>query len=153
MVIETYLINLNFNRNMKKLIFALAILTMVSCSTKPKVNYPYAFVDTKSELVGNNENKMELYVISGNPNLDTLKMFCTEKKESMNSGVFHYIVFFDSKENAVFPNNPMTAFYGVDEKPQKHIKAYFEYNVMNGYCKLNVYETNSWESTATVIDL
>lgn len=71
----------------------------------------------------------------------------------MTDGTFHYIVFFDAKDNATFPNNPMTAFYGIDEEPQKHIKAYYEYNRLNGYSKLHVYETNSWESIATTYDL
>lgn len=138
---------------MKKTIYFLTTLTVVSCSTSPKINYPYTFIDTKTEKGGDYENSMELYTISDKPNIDTLKMFCAEKKESFSSGAFHYIVFFDSKDNASFPNNPFTAFYGIDEKPMKHIKAYYTYNKVNGYSKLNVYEKNSYESSATVIDL
>jgi len=108
---------------------------------------------SKTEAAGNNMNKMELFTTPDNLNIDTLKMFCKDKKGDMTSGTFHYLVFFDSKGNAVFPNNPMTAFYGMDEEPQKHIRAYYEYNRLNGYSKLHVYETNSWESKATTFDL
>ncbi|MCZ2129308.1 MAG: hypothetical protein LC109_03475 [Bacteroidia bacterium] len=138
---------------MKRLFYTLAIWIIASCSSSPSINYPYTYLDSKSEKAGTHVNTMELYTISNNPNIDTLKMFCNEKKSKISSGAFHYIVFFDSKENAVFPNNPITAFYGVDEKPMKHIKAYYQYNKINGYSKLHVYEKNSFESSATIIDL
>jgi cephalosporin-C deacetylase-like acetyl esterase len=138
---------------MKKLLYALTLLTIVSCSTSPKVDYPYSKINAKTETAGNNTNTMELYTTPETMNLDTLKMFCKEKKDNMSTGAFHYLVFFDSKDNAVFPNNPMTAFYGIEEEPQKHIRAYFVYNRLNGYSKLNVYETNSWESKASTFDI
>jgi len=96
---------------------------------------------------------MELYTVENEINIDTLKMFCLEKKNDFTNGVFHYIIFFDQKENAVFPSNPFTALYGTDENTMKHIKAYYEYNRMNGYSQLNVFEKNSFESPATTIKL
>lgn len=96
---------------------------------------------------------MQLYTITNDINIDTLKMFCIEKKDDFTKGVFHYIVFFDSKENAVFPSNPFTAFYGTDENAMKHIKAYYEFNRLNGYSELRIYEKNSFESPATTIKL
>ncbi len=126
---------------------------MVACSTKTNTKFPFAFIDSKSETVGDNINSMELYVIPENFSTDTLKMFCQSKKESFNNGTFHYVVFFDNKENAVFPNNPLTAFYGMDEEPQKHIKAYYLYNKKNGFSKLYIYDTNSWEGKADITEL
>jgi hypothetical protein len=101
------------------------------------------------------ENEMELYTTPDTMNLDTLKMFCIEKKDEWSSEdkLFHYLVFFDSKDNAVFPNNPMTAFYGIEEEPKIHIRAYYEYNRVNGYSKLTFYEENSWESSPITFDL
>jgi len=138
---------------MRKLFYLFALLLTISCSDTPKINYPYTFVDTKSETSGATENFMELYTITNDINIDTLKMFCLEKKNGFNDGAFHYIVFFDSKDNAVFPSNPFTSFYGTDENVMKHIKAYYEYNRMNGYSELRVYEKNSFESPATTIKL
>lgn len=125
-------------------------MTMVACSSKPEINYPYIHIDKKMEE-GN--NTMELYTIQKTIDIDTLKMFCLDKKTKFSGGTFYYIVFFDSKENAVFPNNPFTAFYGMDEEPQKHIKAYYEYNSVNGFSELKVYDLNSWESKPKIIKL
>lgn len=116
-----------------------------------KPDFPFEYVDSKSESGG--DNKMDLYAYSGTINTDSLKLFCKEQKGKYTNGVFYYLVIFDSKENASFPNNPMTAFYGMDEEPQKHIRAYYTYNRLNGYSKLNNYEKNSWESSAEVIDI
>lgn len=123
---------------------------MIACTSKSKIDYPYSFIEKKIE---NNGNTMELYTVQSTVNIDTLKMFCLEKKESFSGGTFYYVVFFDSKENAVFPNHPFTAFYGIDEEPQKHIKAYYEYNNLNDFSELKVYESNSWKSKAEIIKL
>ncbi|MCZ8021402.1 MAG: hypothetical protein O9294_06540 [Cytophagales bacterium] len=138
---------------MKKPLYLLLILIIASCSNISKVQYPYTKIESKTEIVGNNTNTMELYSTPNTLNLDTLKMFCKERRDNISSRTFYYLVFFDSKDNAVFPNNPLTALYGTDEKAQKHIRAYFEYNSLNGYSKLHVYETNSWESKKTTFDL
>jgi len=138
---------------MRKLFYLFALLLTFSCSETPKVDYPYDFIDAKSETSGSVENTMELYTVPNEINVDTLKMFCLEKKNSFTEGAFHYIVFFDTKENAIFPSNPFTAFYGTDENAMKHIKAYYEYNRLNGYSELRVYEKNSFESSATTFKL
>ena len=137
---------------MKKIIYTLTLLIFIACSSKPEVKYPYSFIDKKTEG-GSENNKMELYTITAKPSLDTLKMFCSEKKENYYSGTFLYIVFFDRKQNAVFPNNPFTAFYGMDEEPLIHIKAYYEYNSLNGYSQLKIYDSNAWQGKALNIKI
>ena len=136
-------------------IFSLLLLAF-SCSTnndEKAEKFPYQFVNSKTEIVGNNQNKMDLFVHSGDMNIDTLTAFCKSQKNKFKTGTFYYVVIFDSKENAVFPNNPLTAEYGMDEEPQKHIRAFYTYNKLNGYSKLNYYEKNKWESTANTIDI
>ena len=135
---------------MKNLMYLLTTMFVIACSTERRIDYPYTFINQKTE---NGTNTMELYTVPAALNIDTLKMFCLNKKGTISSGTFHYLVFFDAKENAVFPNNPITALYGLDEEPQKHIKAYYIYNRLNGFSELNVYESNSWESKADVIKL
>ncbi len=152
----------------KIILFGFLALIIASCSTeadketkketkeeiiKEEIIYPYKFINSKSEAEGGDVNEMELFAYSGEINIDTLKMFCKERKKEFTSGAFYYIVIFDKKEKSVFPNNPMTAFYGMDKEPQKHIRAYYEYNRLNGYSKLNFYEKNSWESTSEQYDI
>lgn len=106
----------------------------------------YEFVKTKTETTDG--NKMDLYTYSSSLNLDELKALCKENKPKFTSGKFYYLVVFDSTENAVFPKDPFTAEYGMEEVPKKHIKAMYTYNRINGYSKLVYYDSNSWEGTA-----
>lgn len=137
-----------------KRVFLLAVIVLITaCSETPKIDYPYEFIDSKTETAGAYENKMFLYEIPESVNIDTLKMFCSEMKTEFKTGAFHYLVFFDSKENAKFPSNPFTAVYGGDEDLMLHIKAYYEYNVINGYSKLYVYDENAYESPSNTIEI
>ena len=144
------------------LIFILACALLPSCgnnndnhqtdevtivSTIVKKTYPYRSVDTKKEQNSGDYNEMSLYACGDNPNVDTLKSFCSDKKSAISGGIFYIVVFFDKEENAVFPNNPFTAGF-VDEGPSKHIKAVYTYNRLNGYSKLDYYDKNPWESAS-----
>jgi hypothetical protein len=116
--------------------------------TPKLVNYPFNYVNTKKEArkLDDSYNEMILFTCGNKPSLDTLKMFCVDKKQEFTDGIFHIVVFFDNKENAIFPSNPITGGY-MDEKPSKHIKAIYTYNKANGYSKLDYYEKNYWESS------
>ncbi|MCD4745026.1 MAG: hypothetical protein K8R58_01870 [Bacteroidales bacterium] len=140
----------------KILVFGILALIFASCSTgtkKETIQFPYEFVNSKTETAGNNENKMDLYAYSGELNIDTLKMFCKKHKDEFSLGTFYYLVVFDSKKNAVFPSNSFTAAYGIEEEPQKHIRAFYTYNRLNGYSKLDFYKENKWESVAKSEDI
>lgn len=117
------------------------------------VSYPYEFIDSKTETAGSNTNKMDLYAFSGEIELTNLKQFLREKKQSFKNGTFYYVVIFDKSENATFPQDPFTAAYGLEEEPQKHIRAFYTYNKLNGYSKLDYYEGNKWESLAQTEDI
>ncbi len=141
--------------------------TLVSCSdsvapiaenvqlptvSQKAIEYPFVYIDRKKEDEVAGYNEMLLYECGAQPNPDTLRMFCADKKKEFSDGIFHIIVFFDKKQNAVFPNNPVTAFY-IDEKPMKHIKAAYTYNRLNGYSKLECYSKNSYQSVAQEIEI
>lgn len=97
---------------------------------------------------------MDLYVYTGSSLiLDTLKTLCKDNKQKFTIGKFYYLVVFDSAENAVFPKDPFTSEYGIEEIPQKHIRAIYTYNRVNGYSKLNYYNSNRWEGTAKSDDI
>lgn len=139
---------------MSKLSLLILILFTISCSTpNKKGEYRFEFINTKTETIASNTNKMDLYAPIGDMNFEMLKGICKEQKENWTDGVFYYLVVFDKKENAVFPNNPFTALYGMDEEPQKHIKAIFEFNRINGYSKLTSYSKNMLESSPRTTEI
>ena len=118
------------------------------------ITYPFTYIDTKKEEAGNGSyDEMLLYSCGNNPSPDTLKMFCAEKKKEFTTGDFHVIAFFDGRENAVFSKFPITAFYGGDEVPMKHIKAQYTFNRSNGYSKLTCYQNNAYESAPNTFDI
>lgn len=106
------------------------------------------FIGGKYEKVGNNVNSMALAAEFAILDLEYLKDLCKEIKEDVDEGLFYFLVVFDYEENAVFPKTPLTALYGDEEEPQKHIKAIYQYNRINGYSVLTTYEKNKWESVA-----
>jgi len=133
---------------MRKLSLLVLTLFTTSCSTpNKKTEYPFEFINSKTETFGSKTNKMDLYVPINDLNFEMLKGICKEQKENWTDGAFYYLVIFDGKGNAMFPNNPFTASYGIDEEPQKHIKAIFEFNRINGYSKLTSYSKNMWEGS------
>ncbi|MBN1532118.1 MAG: hypothetical protein JXA20_05610 [Spirochaetes bacterium] len=137
------------------MVFCIVPLSFIlACSSQSgSNNYPYKFVNSKIEDVGNNNNKMDLFAFSGKIDVTNLKDFCKTKKNNFKSGTFYFVVIFDDSKNAVFPNSPFTADYGIEEAPQKHIRAYYVYNRVNGYSKLDYYEKNKWESSAISEDI
>lgn len=121
--------------------------------TETKTEFPYKFIETKKEeRQDNSYNEMLLYTCGEKPDVENLKLFCAQKKAEFTDGTFHFIVFFDNKENAKFPNNPVTALFMEDED-LKHIKAVYTLNNENGYSKLDFYEKNNFESSAKSIDI
>lgn len=65
-----------------------------------------------------------------------LVAFCEAFKEKDAGRRFSYLVVFKSKESAVYPTQPYTAFYGDDTAVYGQIRFYYEYNKVNGYSKL-----------------
>lgn len=137
---------------MKTKVFLLSLISfslLLACSSKnDNKNYLYKFIDTKTESASGNNNKMDLYAFSGDINITILKDFCKDQKNNFDSGTFYFIVIFDDVKNAAFPTTPFTAAYGTEENSQKHIRAIYTYNKLNGYSSLDYYEKNKWESPA-----
>lgn len=132
----------------RTILFSILVATILTACSDEKQKFPYEQLNSKTE-----ENaEMFLYSCGDEPNIDTLIMFCKSKKDDFQNGAFHFIVFFDKKDNASFPNNPLTGGY-IDEEQLKHIKAIYTYNHMNGYSKLDSYEANAWESKSNEIDI
>jgi hypothetical protein len=94
-----------------------------------------------------------LYISGSKINIDTLKMFCKMKKDSITDGYFHIITFFVDKKHARFTKYPITSMYGMDADPARYIKADYTYNRINGYSKLTVYDKNRWESKPIEYDI
>ena len=96
---------------------------------------------------------MDLYAFNGIINLDTLKVFCKSQKEKQDNLNSYMLVIFDGKENAGFPTTPLTAMFGMEEDRLKHIRAFYTFNLFNGYSKLELYQTNAWESKSKSEDI
>jgi hypothetical protein len=122
--------------------------------TQPIV-FPYKYIGDKREERKNDGsyNEMTLYTCGNKVDIDTLKMFCKSKKDSITDGYFHIITFFIDKKHAKFTEFPVTSMYGMDETPAKYIKADYTYNMANGYSKLTVYDKNSWISKGRAFDI
>lgn len=132
----------------RTILFSILVAIILTACSDEKPKFPYEQLNSKTE-----ENaEMYLYSCGANPNVDTLIMFCKSKKEDFQNGAFHFIVFFDNKNNASFPNNPLISGHN-DEEQLKHIKAVYTYNHMNGYSKLVIYQDNAWESKPNEIDI
>ncbi len=132
----------------RTILFSILVATILTACSDENPKFPYEQLNSKKE-----ENaEMILYSCGANPNVDTLIMFCKSKKEDFQNGAFHFLVFFDDKKNASFPNNPLTAGHN-DEEQLKHIKAVYTYNHLNGYSKLATYEDNAWESKSNETDI
>jgi len=128
----------------KKTIFIACFLAVLTSCSSP---YSYEYIQVKNE----GDNKMILYTCGENFNTQTLLSFCKDQKTGFYQGI-NILVFFDKKDNAVFPNNPVTALF-MDEAPMRHIRAVYTFNNSNGYSKLSTYEKNMWESKAKEIDI
>jgi hypothetical protein len=111
-------------------------------------DWPYKFVQTKKDPKSPDGDIMDLFAYSGPLDIKQLKAFCKARKEQSKAKLFYFAVLFDNAENAVFPSNPFTAEYGIDEDALKHIRAIYTYNRKNGYSELRHYDTNAWEGKA-----
>lgn len=113
----------------------------------------YKFIDSKTEKSGKIESVMDLYSFSEEINLDDLKNFLKEKKDSFKGGDFYYLVIFNDSINAKFPDSPFSSQYGIEEEKQKNIKAIYKYNKLNGYSELTYYKENMWESEPNTAEI
>lgn len=115
-----------------------ALLMLLACDSEKE---KFTLVDQKKEK----DNTMDLYANKSNLGKEDFIEFCTELKSEYSSGMFHYFVFFDSEESAVFPNNPLTAGHNEDEA-MRHIQAVYTYCPLNGNSFLTYYKENQLES-------
>ncbi|MCL4638048.1 MULTISPECIES: hypothetical protein [Olivibacter] len=71
--------------------------------------------------------------------------FCHSlEKGPIHGAMFHAAIFFDDKEFAAFPSQPMTYVYSPHEEGDvmMHIKAIYSYDVANRLGKLHYYDIN-----------
>lgn len=110
-----------------------------------RANPPYRFLKAKRE----DKHLMELYVRSGELDVDKLRALCREKKGSNGAEVFYFLVVFDSEDNARFPSTPFTAEYGLEEQALRHIKAIYVHNKKNGFSELRYHNNGIWDTKPT----
>lgn len=101
----------------------------------PAKQSPFVYVDRRTDAHG---SVMELYACAGAFSEAEALAFFKERKANASGDRFYYAVLFDRKENAKFPNNPFTAHYGMDFDILEHVRAFYEYNKLNGYSELEL---------------
>lgn len=111
-----------------------------------KDSFDFELIASKSQQIDTHINTMELYLSTADADLELLKAFCKKRKSAFTTGFFSYLVFFDSKDKAVFPKTPFTSEYGAESDVSVHITALYVYNAVNGYSILTTYEKNKWDS-------
>lgn len=84
------------------------------------IDFPFKFIKARNGKVMD----IYLYNCGDQPSLDTLILFCQSKTEEIKDNRWYEFVFFDSSQNAVFPNLPESALY-MELKTLKHIKAQY----------------------------
>jgi len=134
----------------RKILLVILITTslFIFSSAKSENDNSYKFIKTKFEIItSTNIHKMDLYTYINKFDINSLKKLCKIKKSQFTSGVFYFLVVFDNEENATFPKYPFTADFALEKEVQKHIKAIYTYNRLNGYSKLYYYKKNSYESS------
>ena len=123
----------------------------VSVLSSIKSNIEY--INTKREEEKFFYNEMILYSVGEKPDFNEIKEFCITKKQTFKDGAFHILVFFDKKENAKFPNNPVTANFGMDMEILKNIKATYTFNLKNGFSELQISEENALIDQSSIIKI
>jgi hypothetical protein len=136
---------------MKQIAILFVILTC--CSAPKEEVYPFKLINSKTETVGTNTDRMDIYVPVDDINKEMLVKLCGAQKELLKEGTFYYLVVFDRSESVTFPNNPFTALYGIEEEPQKHILALYEYNRLNDFSQLTFYSKNMWEGKPVTVEI
>lgn len=109
-----------------------------------RANPPYRYLRSKRE----DKHQMDLYVRSGELDVDKLRALCREKKGNNSAEVFYLLVVFDAEDTARFPNNPLTAEFS-DERDLRHIKAIYVHNKKNGFSELRYHNGGLWDTKPT----
>lgn len=127
------------------LFFILFIVQISNIPGSPEIKdlekrFPFKFLETKDQRVGNLLNTMDLFYFEGEIDINKLKQLCKEKKDNFKNNGFYFLVLFDKKENASFPSTPFTAEYGTEPEKFEHIRAMYVYNKVNGYSELSIYD-------------
>jgi hypothetical protein len=151
----------------KRLIFVIIFgILLIECSrgssnggessnpdTTDTIDYGFEFIDKKFESAGMYTNRMDLYFPTRNFDPGNLDELCRLNRKTTEVTGFYYLVVFDKKENAVFPNSPLSALYGIDEEQQKHIIAVYISNMNNNYSKVSTYVPNMWDGKAKTYEV
>lgn len=101
------------------------------------------FIDLKMDK---DRNTMRLFsVVGSEPDFDEFRKLCLRyKSENRHDDHPSFVVLFDEEANAVFPSNPFTAQYGIDENAMRHIKAFYDFNPVNDFSELQTFTENMW---------
>lgn len=74
-------------------------------------------------------------------NEDEFKKLCLSEKKWAGDG-FRCVAVFNKRENAKYPNNPISAMYGMDTNAMRNIVATYECTGFNSFSEATIYQPN-----------
>jgi len=118
------------------------------------MNPKFKLVDKRTEIRSDGDyNVITLWDAGDKIEIFDIMEWCSKIDKESYGLFFHFDVFFDSTENAVFPKYPITAEYGLEPEVRKHIKAIYCYCKKNNYSMLKAYNQNSLDGKPTLIPI
>jgi hypothetical protein len=75
----------------------------------------------------------------------SIEKFIANQEKSFADSQYHVLVFFDNKDNVVYPQLPDPGLYFPEERYLKHIKAIYRFNYRLKRAVLQYYHKNMWD--------
>ncbi|RYD54940.1 MAG: hypothetical protein EOP56_17780 [Sphingobacteriales bacterium] len=127
-------------------IFGAALIA--SCTSKDKQEFE--LIRSKTEQAGLDDSiRILLFACVEKNDLNSVKQFCEEQKRDFADNKYQVLVFFDNKDNVVYPQLPDPGLFLPEERFLKHVKAIYRYNYRQKKAKLDYYSNNMWDGNTT----
>lgn len=103
------------------------------------------FIKKRIETNNSKVYLIQLFAVNSMVTRKDIDDFCQSlESEPIHNAMFCAAIFFDDRQFATFPSQPMTYVYNPHEETEAmmHIKAIYSYDVMNRLGKLHYYDIN-----------
>lgn len=103
------------------------------------------FIKKRIETNASKVYLIQLFLVDTFTTKNDIETFCQSlAKESIHNAMFYAAIFFDDKEFAEFPSQPMSCLYSPHEEAETmmHVKAIYSYSVTSKLGKLYYYDIN-----------
>lgn len=123
-----------------------------SCNTR--IDREFEVVGSRTEQASTvDSTKILLYACNKKNDQASIEKFCADQKKNFTGDKYQVLVFFDNRDNAVYPQLPDPGLYLPEEHFLKHIKAIYRYNYRLEKGKLDYYSNNMLEGRTMTVRL